>query len=499
MRLILVFIIFQASLAFANKVAKTPRFSSKSQNIGQLQLSAHGLKVNRLLNQAIANMQSENYSEARTMLRQSIALAPECRFCYLSLAFVALQESLHRNVNLWDESRENLLVAYKLPVKNPRWHDYTIDRIRKYLVSESPQNMKEIHRQLFFILQKQYKKNPENTSLKLFYGEVLLANIRYFLKKKKTIDQFSQKFESVIDIRDNNFQPLVLRFLYLRYLQILDLKPELRTYLGKASKQLPNDIGYYPREIAKGYILIGQYTKAKEYIKDAIERDEIYFKSKKIKDARSYYEEGYLFNFYLLWFISLLNSQKEEAKKIYVSLSKLAKRVAGAPTLTWYQSMPLIRMAYFGEWREILDFEASSLSAYTSSYYHFARGLAYASQKEYLLGISQLKAINKLSRKESSPLEKALHELSGKFLTAYIRWRQGKMKDSLYLFKAASTLEKKFSRSYTFLWLFFSRYFIAQIYEQRFQKLKASEEYKKVQDKWPNIVKVKNRLDALRR
>ena len=109
-----------------------------------------------------------------------------------------------------------------------------------------------------------------------------------------------------------------------------------------------------------------------------------------------------------------------------------------------------------------------------------------------------IKAINKLNRKESNPLEKDLNELSGKILTAYIRWRQGRMKDSLYLFKSASSLEKKFSRSYPFLWLFFSRYFIAQIYEQRFQKLKASEEYKKVQDKWPNIVKVKNRLEALK-
>lgn len=126
------------------------------------------------------------------------------------------------------------------------------------------------------------------------------------------------------------------------------------------------------------YILVGDYDRALNSSKKAIEADQAYIKAN--GENKGSYPTHYLpHNIYILARVYMLMEDYDHAIKTAQELvSFITPHIETMPTLANKTIVPLEIYLYFHKWKEILDYQPPSKSNYVQAYLHFSRAMAFA-------------------------------------------------------------------------------------------------------------------------
>jgi tetratricopeptide (TPR) repeat protein len=172
------------------------------------------------------------------------------------------------------------------------------------------------------------------------------------------------------------------------------------------------------------YILVGDYERALNSSKKAIEADRAYIKEKG-ENSGSYPTHYLPHNMWVLARVYMLMEDYHNAIKSAQELLDFIKpHFEAKPALANKSVVPLEIYLHFHKWKEILEYEAPSRSNYVQAYLHFARAMAFtalndptSAQKEKWL---MMQSKNKMEQTEeiannpaSTIMEIAEHVLDG--------------------------------------------------------------------------------------
>ncbi len=410
-------------------------------------------QAQRYFDQGLVLAYGFNHAEAARSFREAIQLDPDCAMCHWGLAYV-----LGPNINakMEDDVVAEAYAAIQQAVKRAKNSSEAEQAYINALATRYTDQPLEDRssRDLAYAeaMEQVSQQYPEDLDAATIYAEALMDTMPWdYWTEEREPKLATQKvldtLESVLQ-RDANHPGA--NHLYIHAVEAV--RPQQGVAAADRLGSLVPGSGHLVHMPSHIYIRVGRYHDAAVTNQNAIAVDNDYITQ---CHAQGVYPLAYVpHNRHFLWFAATLEGNRkiadEAGKKLAASIDPKIMRQPGLGTLQHFYSIPFFTMTRFGEWDEILQAPQPAADLkYPTGIWHYARGMAYASQGKFSEAAAELQQLTLLAN--DPELEKAtiwdinttqnILKVATEVLTGKIAAKQGDYPQAIAHLRRAVTLE----------------------------------------------------------
>lgn len=365
-------------------------------------VSTKNAEAQKFFNQGLAYIYAFNHEEAIHSFKRAAELDAD-----LAMAYWGASLALGSNYNLQADAAQlknayaNLQKALQLaPKASPAERDYIAALAKRY--SSDPnadrQKLAQAYKTAMGELSRKY---PNDSDAATLYAESMM-NLRPWQlwslngKPAEGTLEIVAVLESVLKRNPNHTGA---NHYYIHAVEASP-NPERAVESANRLRSLAPNAGHLVHMPSHIYIRTGDYTEAAKSNADAIVADRRYIQ--KTGAAGVYTMMYFNHNIHFLAAASAMNGNYAEAiKNARLLESNVRPHVKMMPMLEMFTPYPLVTLARFQKWEEILKYpEADAEMNITNAFRHFARGIAFAetgktieAEKEFAAMQAKIKAV----------------------------------------------------------------------------------------------------------
>ena len=344
-------------------------------------------QAQRYFDQGLVLAYGFNHAEAARSFREAIQLDPDCTMCHWGLAYV-----LGPNINakMEDDAVPEAYAAIQQAVKRAKNSSEAeqayINALATRYTDQPLEDRSSLDLAYAEAMEQVSQQYPEDLDAATIYAEALMDTMPWdYWTEEREPKLATQKvldtLESVLQ-RDANHPGA--NHLYIHAVEAV--RPQHGVAAADRLGSLVPGSGHLVHMPSHIYIRVGRYHDAAVTNQNAIAVDNDYITQ---CHAQGVYPLAYVpHNRHFLWFAATLEGNRkladEAGKKLSTSIDPKIMRQPGLGTLQHFYSIPFFTMTRFGEWDEILQAPQPAADLkYPTGIWHYARGMAYASQGKF--------------------------------------------------------------------------------------------------------------------
>jgi tetratricopeptide (TPR) repeat protein len=338
-----------------------------------------------------------NHTEAYRSFQTAVKLDSNCAMCYWGMAYV-----LGSNINT-EMPEDRMPIAWEAMQKavslqstvTPAERAYIQALSKRYTASLNPDRA-SLNLAYAHAMREVAQNYPTDLDAATLFAEALMDTMPWNYgqdngEPKPEGREIIDTLQSVLT-RDRNH----IGALHFYIHAVEEKHPELAIAVADRLRDLHLPLGHLVHMPSHIYLRVGRYQDAVRSNQEAISVDQ------KTLTQNGIYRFAYIpHNQHFLWYAATLAGEQQIALQAAEQTAKLADpdllRKPGYGTLQHYLSIPLYAWVKFRQWDKIIAQPApESDLAYPTGVWHYARGLAWAHQREFQKAeaeLEQLRAI----------------------------------------------------------------------------------------------------------
>ena len=363
----------------------------------------------RYFDQGLTLCYAFNHTEAIRSFRAALKADPDCAMAYWGIAYASgphVNRPMDKddNVRAWEAVQKALALK---STANANEQAY-IDAVAKRYQGEFVEDRSALDKAYANAMREATKQFPDDLDARVMFSEALMDTMPwdYWLKDRSPKPETEEAFAALryVTARDPN-HPGANHF----FIHAVEAGPHPEQGIPSADRLT----GYAPQAghlvhmPAHIYMRVGQYEDAELANKLAVRADRSYIRH---CAAQGFYPGAYYpHNEHFLWYASLFQGRSGDAlanarKTAEVALENYCgpKKALEGPRL---RHLPWLTLARFGRWDEVLKVKQPPMTndfLVDRAMWHFARGLAFAAQKQAEPAATELAEMSQLLNSEGA-------------------------------------------------------------------------------------------------
>ena len=394
-----------------------------------------------------------NHAEAARSFRQAIKLDPNCAMCHWGLAYVLGSNiNVPMDDNAIPESYRAIQQASKLAQNTNSVEQAYIEALGQRYTDQVLEDRSSLDLAYAEGMAKVVEQFPQDLDAATLYAEALMNTMPWDYwtangEPKPETKKVLTTLETILAKEPNHPGA---NHLYIHAVEAV--QPEKGIPAADRLRDLVPGSGHLVHMPSHIYIRVGRYHEAAVANQKAIAADDNYFSQ---CHAQGIYPVVYQpHNHHFLWFAAVmegdLNLATEAGNNIAGMVDSEMMRQPGMGILQHFASVPLFTMIRFGQWQPILAAPAPAADLkYPTGIWHYARGLAYATQGNIDLARQELAPLALLAQDpelaEITILDinttQDILQVATEVLRGEIALREGKNKQAIARLRQAVSLE----------------------------------------------------------
>jgi len=422
-------------------------------NLGTLHhpITTRSDRAQRYFDQGLRLVFGFNHEEAVNSFRQAAVLDPDAAMPYWGIAY-ALGPNINAAMSRESEKRavEALRQAQARLATAPPSEKAYVEALARRYSTDKQANRKALDKAYAQAMREVARRFPDDTDAATLYAEALmnLSPWDYWTtdsRPKPGLEEVVPTLEQVLARHPDH--PGACHY-YIHAVEA-SAKPERALPCAQRLPALMPGAGHLVHMPAHIYMRLGKYREAAERNVEAADVDQTYLEHRHLTGI---YPKGYyLHNIHFLWAALMMEGRSAEA-------AKAARRlVTTGPTgdvsklmhVERFYTAPLLTMARFGRWEDILREPAPPADwRYVSGIWHYARGLAQAATDRFGQAEAEqaevAKAAKTLPKGQDGDVEMARQTLAlaERVLAGEIAARRKQHNDAVRIFTQAVAMEQ---------------------------------------------------------
>ncbi len=410
-------------------------------------------QAQRYFDQGLVLAYGFNHAEAARSFREAIQLDPDCAMCNWGLAYV-----LGPNINAQmeddavPEAYSAIQQAVKLAKNSSKAEQAYINAMATRYKAQPLEDRSSLDLAYAEAMAQVSQEYPEDLDAATIYAEALMDTMPWDYwtedrEPKPATQKVLDTLESVLQQDANH--PGANHF-YIHAVEAV--RPQQGVAAADRLGSLVPGSGHLVHMPSHIYIRVGRYHDAAVTNQKAIAVDNDYITQ---CHAQGVYPLAYVpHNRHFLWFAATLEGNRkiadEAGQNLAASIDPEMMRQPGLETLQHFYSIPFFTMTRFGEWDEILQTPQPAADLqYPNGIWHYARGMAYASQGKFSEAEGELQQLTLLANDpELEDLTiwdinntQSILKVATEVLTGEIAAQQGEYPQAIAHLRQAVTLE----------------------------------------------------------
>ncbi len=394
--------------ALAGDSAKTaPLFEVLGKH--QHPVTAKSKQAQRYFDQGLTLCFAFNHTEAIRSFRAALKSDPDCAMAYWGIAYASgphVNRPMDKddNVRAWDAVQKAVALKSQANANEQAY----IDAVARRYQAEFVNDRSALDKAYASAMREVTKQFPDDLDARVIFSEALMDTMPwdYWLKDRSPKPETEEAFAALRYViqRDPN-HPGANHF----FIHAVEAGPHPEQGIPSADRLT----GYAPQAghlvhmPAHIYMRVGQYEDAEVANKLAVKADRSYIRH---CAAQGFYPGAYYpHNEHFLWYASLFQGRSADAlsnakKTAEVALENYCgpRKALEGPRL---RHLPWLTLARFGRWNEVLLIKQPPMTndfLVDRAMWHFARGLAFAAQKQADPAANELVEMSKLVNSEDA-------------------------------------------------------------------------------------------------
>jgi tetratricopeptide (TPR) repeat protein len=366
-------------------------------------------EAQRYFDQGLTLVYGFNHHEAIRSFRAAARLDPDCAMAYWG---AALAYGMNINMPMMEDAvpkaYEALQKALELAPKASEKERAYIQALAKRYTAKPEKDRGPLDRAYADAMRELARRYPDDLDAATLFAEAVMDTMpwNYWTedgKPRAGTEEVITVLESVLK-RDPN-HPGANHY----YIHAVENSPNPEGGLPAAYRLggLCPGAGHLVHMPSHIFLRVGYYREAAVANERAIAADEAYIAQCKAQGV--YPANYYSHNAHFLWYVTMLEGRGEEALRAGRKAAAVptAKDLQEMPHLHWLRPVPLLTLARFGRWDELLrEPQPAADAPYEIAMWHYARGLAYVRQRKTEQAAGQLEALQAVAAsKEAQAME----------------------------------------------------------------------------------------------
>jgi tetratricopeptide (TPR) repeat protein len=372
-------------------------------------VTAKSKLAQRYFDQGLTLLFAFNHKEAIRSFRSAAKLDPECAMAWWGVAYaygphVNKPMSKEDNEAAWEALQQTLALKSKV---TPQEQAY-ITALSKRYQAEFAEDRSALDKAYAAAMRDLVKEYPDDLDAQTFFAEALMDTMPwdYWLKDRSPKPETEEAFAALrYVIARNPDHPGANHF----YIHAVEAGPTPELGLPAADRLggFAPDAGHLVHMPSHIYIRVGQYHDATVANERAAKADRTYIRH---CAAQGFYPGVYYpHNLHFLWYALMFEGRSTEAMRAANQAAQYAnenycgpRKTLEAPRL---RHLPWITSARFGRWDEVLKVPQPSATndfLMDRVLWHFARGLAFAANKQADAAVREQAEFTKLAHSDEA-------------------------------------------------------------------------------------------------
>ena len=379
----------------------TSRYATLMSGLGDLHhpVSTHNVQAQQFFDQGLRLIYSFNHDEAARSFKHAAELDPK-----LAMAYWGVAEAVGPNYNdpaseeRFKEAHEAIQKAVQLSPGASASEQAYIQAMAKRFPADPKSDLKKAAEDYRDVMREVAKKYPDDLDAATLFAESSMNLHPWGLwhldgSPEEGTEEIISTLESVLK-RDPNHLGAVHY-----YIHAVEASPNPQRALAGANRlaALAPAAGHIVHMPAHIYIRTGDYQAAVKTNQEAAAADRAYIKSSRAQGL--YPAMYYSHNLHFIAAAASMNGDYAEAIKAANMLaSHVDPMVKDMPPLEAFMTIPMAVNVRFQRWDEILKpAQPAADRQVTTTYWHFARGMALAGTGKIAESENELKALSAIA------------------------------------------------------------------------------------------------------
>jgi len=398
---------FSGNVAAGESAKPAPLFDGLGKH--QHPITTDSKQAQRYFNQGLTLCYAFNHKEAIRSFRAALKSDPDCAMAYWGIAYASgphVNRPMDKedNVRAWDAVQKAVALKSRANANEQAY----IDAVATRYQAEFGEDRSGLDKAYAAAMREVTKQFPDDLDARVIFSEALMDTMPwdYWLKDRSPKPETEEAFAALRYViqRDPN-HPGANHF----FIHAVEAGPHPEQGIPSADRLT----GYAPQAghlvhmPAHIYMRVGQYDDAEAANRQAVKADRSYIRH---CAAQGFYPGAYYpHNEHFLWYASLFQGRSADAlanakKTAEIALENYCgpKKALEGPRL---RHLPWLTLARFGHWNEVLLIKQPPMTndfLIDRAMWHFARGLAFAAQKQADPASNELIEMSKLVNSEDA-------------------------------------------------------------------------------------------------
>lgn len=426
-------------IAFAAETDKTKADAPLFNGLGHYHhpVSTSSQRAQRYFDQGLTFCYAFNHTEAIRSFRGALKNDPDCAMAYWGIAYASgphVNRPMDKddNVRAWDAVQKALALKSKVGANEQAY----IDAVAKRYQAEFAEDRSALDKAYAAAMREVTKQFPDDLDAFTIFSEALMDTMPwdYWLKDRSPKPETEEAFAALrYVIARNPDHPGANHF----FIHAVEAGPHPEQGIPSADRLggFAPQAGHLVHMPAHIYMRVGQYHDAEAANILATKADRAYIQH---CAAQGFYPGAYYpHNEHFLWYATLFEGRSADAlanarKTADVALENYCgpKKALEGPRL---RHLPWLTLARFGRWDDVLKITqppATNDFLIDRAMWHFARGLAFAAQKQADKAASEYTEMSKLAESEDAKKLDNPHFPASAMLGVAEHWLAGKVAEA---------------------------------------------------------------------
>jgi len=343
----------------------------------------------RYFDQGLTLCYAFNHTEAIRSFRGALKHDPDCAMAYWGIAYASgphVNRPMDKddNVRAWDALQKALAFKSKVSANEQAY----IDAMAKRYQAEFAEDRSALDKAYAAAMRELTKQFPDDLDAHTMFSEALMDTMPwdYWLKDRSPKPETEEAFAALRHVIKRNPNHPGANHFFIHAVEA-GPNPELGLPSAERLTSFAPQAGHLVHMPSHIYMRVGQYHEAELANRNAAKADRTYIQH---CAAQGFYPGAYYpHNEHFLWYATLFQGRSADAltaanKTADIALENYCgpKKAVEGPRL---RHLPWLTLARFGRWEEVLK---AAQPAATNDFlidramWHYARGLAFAAQKQ---------------------------------------------------------------------------------------------------------------------
>jgi hypothetical protein len=404
--------LFAAGLpAIAGDTDKTKSIAPFFNGLGSYHhpITTKSKQAQRYFDQGLTLCYAFNHTEAIRSFRGALKFDPACAMAYWGIAYASgphVNRPMDQadNVRAWDAVQKALALKGSVSANEQAY----IDAVAKRYQAEFVEDRSALDKAYAAAMRDVTKQFPDDLDAHTIFSEALMDTMPwdYWLKDRSPKPETEEAFAALrYVIHRNPDHPGANHF----FIHAVEAGPHPEQGIPSADRLggFAPQAGHLVHMPSHIYMRVGQYYEAEQANRSAVKADRSYIRH---CAAQGFYPGAYYpHNEHFLWYATYFQGRSADAlanakKTAEIALENYCgpKKALEGPRL---RHLPWLTLARFGRWDEVLKIPqpaATNDFLIDRAMWHFARGLAFAAQKQADKAAAEQVELSKLAGSEDA-------------------------------------------------------------------------------------------------